>query len=334
MAKKTTIIDVAKQAGVSSSTVSHVLSGNRPISSVVCNRVRKVIEELGYKPNQAAKALVSKQTMQIGVLVDEVDNSITGRLIEEISAFLRNKGYSLLLGICAYDREVAVGYIEKFCAGVVDGVINMVGGLPASEVVRLCGGVPNVSYMRNEDSPVVFDKLGGSMMVMEHLWGLGHRKIGFIASPSENAEIPEERELGYRQFMARIGCEVDESLIMTGDDMTQSGFVLGQKLYELGVSAIFAANDMMAVGVLQWAYEKELRIPQDLSVAGFDDAPIAKAVVPALTTVQMPVALLAHKTVDGLLAKIDGKDYGQTEILSAKLMVRKSTALYTGDLHE
>lgn len=328
MAQKTTIIDVAKMAGVSSSTVSHVLSGKRPISADVCNRVKKIIKELGYKPNCVAKSLVSRKSMQIGVVIDEVDNSISGSLVEAISEYLRKNGYSLILGICGRDIDVAKEYIENFCSGMVDGIINMIGGLNPAEVSTLCDGVPNVSYMRAADSPVTFDKLGGAILVMEHLWGLGHRKVGFISSQVHSKGTLEDRELGYRQFLTRKNVSVDEALIVKGDDMTASGFTCAKQLYDQGVSAIFAANDMMAVGVLQWAYEMGLRIPDQLSVAGFDDAPIARAVVPGLTTVQMPICQLAEKTVDGLFRRMKGRELGQTEILSPRLMVRKSTSLY------
>jgi len=328
VAQRVTITDVAKQAGVSSSTVSHVLSGKRPISVEVCKKVKKVIKELGYRPNQSAQNLVLKKSMQIGVLIDEVENSITGSLVDVISAYLRKAGYGLLLGICGRDISIAKEYTEKFSAGMVDGIINMVSSLSSADICKLCGEVPYVTYMRNTGSPVTFDKLGGALLAMEHLWGLGHRRIGFISSDSNPMD---EREVGYRQFLSRHISSIDESLIVRGNDTPDSGFVGAQELYSRRVSAIFSANDMMAVGVLQWAYNKGLQVPQQLSLVGFDDSLVAQAVVPALTTIQMPVRQLAEKTIEGLFLVMQGKPVGQTEVLSAKLMVRNSTCRYKPD---
>lgn len=322
---RATILDVAKAAGVSASTVSHALSGKRPISAEVCERIRKIIGELGYRPNAAARSMVLKKTMQVGIVIDEIANSISGALVEAMAASLRRRDYKLLLGICGWSEDAALGHLRNFSAGMVDGIINMVGGLDGVRARSECRGLPLVNYLRDNDSPVSFDKFAGATLVMNHLWSLGHRKIGYLASHRQDGKL-EEREDGYVRFMKERKGGIAAGWLREGDDCPGSGFSLAPELMREGVSAIFAANDMMAVGVLQWAYAAGVRVPQDLSVVGFDDAPVAQAVVPALTSVRMPVGELAEKTVAGLMRLMRGEALPETEILPAELVVRSSSA--------
>ena len=321
------ISDVAKVAGVSSSTVSHVLSGNRPISPEVCLRVRQVIESLGYRPNYAAKSLASHRTMKVGVVSDEISNSISGVLVEAMNRYLRENGYSMLLGVCEFKKENAINYLREFSSGMVDGVINMIGSVSVQEAARECKTVPTITYLRaHQECPVYYDRTSGIILALEHLWSLGHRKIGFIAVSDTNPETAvEEREIGYRQFFVRMGIQPDENLIVTGNNKIESGYIYAEKLMKAGATAIMASNDMMAVGVLQWAHQNQIRVPDELSVAGFDDAPIALAVAPTLTTVQMPIDILAEKTVNALISKIKGETPRQQEVLVPRLIIRNST---------
>ncbi len=318
---------VAKKAGVSASTVSYVLSGKRTISPKVCRKVRKIIDELGYRANPAARTLSSKKSMQIGIVTDEISNSISSCLVETLEEKFSRHGYKVLLGISKWDRPKAFQYIREFASGMTDGIINMVGGISIDEAIRESRGIPVITHMRpQKESPVYIDMLTGSMLVMEHLWSLGHRKIGFIRTPDDAPEVGmERREMGYRQFFARMAINPPENLIMEGKGLVENGYRCAEPLLKAGATAIFASNDMMAVGVLQWAYQKGIKVPEELSVAGFDDSPIALAVSPPLTTVQIPVTIIAEKTAQALIDRINGKEIVRQEVIVPTLIVRQST---------
>ncbi|MFZ2654279.1 MAG: LacI family DNA-binding transcriptional regulator [Victivallales bacterium] len=330
MPKKVTISTVAEKAGVSCSTVSHVLSGNRPISKKICDRVRRVIKKLGYAPNPLARGLALNKTMQIGVLIEGIANSISSVSVESIERTLREHGYRIFLGICGKDRTVALSYLREFSSGFADGVINMVPQIGAMEAVRECRGIPVITYIRPcKGAPVLFDSEKGGMLATEHLWTLGHRKIGLISVKEFAPEVKcDGRELGYRRFFAEKNVEVDEALVMPGDNTVESGYALADKLYKAGASAIFASNDMMAAGVIQWAHDTGVNIPRDLSVVGFDDSPVAQIVSPRLTSVQLPVEVLMEKTVVALIDRIDGKEFPKQEIIEPELIVRNSTGCF------
>jgi len=333
MPKKVTISTVAEKAGVSCSTVSHVLSGNRPISKKVCERVRRIIKKLGYSPNPIARGLALSRTIHVGVLIEEVVNSISSASIGAIERALREHGYRILLGICGKDRAVALSYLREFSSGFADGVINMVPQIGAMEAVRECRGIPVITYIRPcRGAPVLFDSEKGGMLAAEHLWNLGHKKIGLIFVKESAPEVKcDGRELGYRRFFAEKNIEVDETLIMGGNNTIESGYALAEKLSKAGASAIFASNDMMAAGVIQWAHDSGTSIPGDLSVVGFDDSPIAQIVSPRLTSVQLPVGILMRKTVQALIDRIDGKEFPRQEVIGPELIVRNSTGRFGGN---
>jgi LacI family transcriptional regulator len=162
--------------------------------------------------------------------------------------------------------------------------------------------------------------------MMEHLWSLGHRKIAVIYFPDQAPELKTDpRELGVRQFFTKMGKPCEESLLCKIDSNSVGLHAALERCLKKGATAVFAGNDVIATRIIRWAYEQGLRIPDDLSVAGFGDSPLAASVVPTLTTMRSPLDELASKTVAALIHRIDGKEIQQQEILSMQLIVREST---------
>ena len=332
MANKVTIRDVARHAGVSISTVSHALSGKRPISEGTRERVHRVIDELGYEANSAARVLSGGRTMQVALLLDGVRNNATGELVEHIEKRLRHHGYRALLSLTHDDPETAAAFIRQFSASTsVDGILNLCRRVSVIHAASLAAPIPVVTFLRtHHDSPACLDFVAGVQAVMEHLWALGHRRIGFISHPNVNEDNPEDlRTVGYQQFFSQLGMEADPELIAEGDGSMESGFAHAARLIARGAAALFCANDMTAIGVLRWAHETGMDVPGDLSVVGFDDIPMAALTFPPLTTVSVPTRELAERTVDALVLRMQGKPVPEQVVLSPKLMVRRSTARIT-----
>ncbi|MFA5205892.1 MAG: LacI family DNA-binding transcriptional regulator, partial [Lentisphaeria bacterium] len=217
------ITDVARAAGVSCCTVSQTLNGKRPVGAEVRQRVAKAIQKLGYCPNPTARNLVLKRTLQIGVVVDGVTNGIAAVTVESIGRRLHAHGYKTLLALCSDERrQTARAYLREFSSGMVDGVINMMPEIDTDEAKTLCKGVPVVTYRRPPDHPSdIIDIAAASTKVFEHLWSLGHRKIGIFAS-DECPNVPgSRREDGYRRFFDARGVSPDERLIERMDWVDQ-----------------------------------------------------------------------------------------------------------------
>ncbi len=318
---------VAVRAGVSKSTVSNTFTGRKSVSPKAKQRVMAAARELGYRPNHAAQVLATKRTRTIGVLVQELHNPHTSALVEALERELSRHGYKVMLGLTHGDHERALEYLRQFSTGMVDGAINLAPQVTLSQAVRESGQVPVVTYLRpHPESPAYVNYDVGVREALEHLWGLGHRRIGFIAIPDTAWDVAmEERQRAFHEAYTVRGKKPIEQLIVAGDGRAESGYRLGAVLAQRGATAIIAGNDLMACGVIRWCREAELRVPQDLSVIGIDDCPLATWISPALTSIQIPIALLAEVTVTGLLDRLEGQRPAQQAVLNARLVIRETT---------
>jgi DNA-binding LacI/PurR family transcriptional regulator len=323
---KVSIREVARAAGVSSSTVSHVLSGKRPISPAVCKKVRRVVDRLGYRAHATARHLAQRKTGQLGLVVREVSSSVTGALLEHMEASCRRSGYKMLLGIAHDDADLALSYISEFASGLADGVLNLVPGIGVAQAALAGPGVPVLTYLRpHPESPVLFDKRAATELMMEHLWALGHRRIALVwALDLAPEQHRDPKELGYRSFLERMGVTFDERLLLPTREGEPVG-PLAEAALRCGATALFATSDTRAAELIRWAHDTGRHVPRDLSIAGFDDAPIAASLVPALTTIALPLAELAEKTIRALVDRIEGRLALAQEILPPRLIIRQST---------
>jgi DNA-binding LacI/PurR family transcriptional regulator len=285
----------------------------------------EIAAKTGYQPHYAAQVLATRKTAMIGVLVSELYNPNTSAIVQNLEQALRARKYKLLLGLNYGNRDSGLEYLKQFAAGMVDGIINLLPEVNFSEAVRVCGNVPVVTWgSSGPESPIYLDYPAGVNAALEHLWNLGHRKIACI-SLCDSLQIGYIKSDIYTSFCNRHGLTLDETLCVGGDSRPESGYRLASVLHERGATAIYAGNDLMAFGILRWARETVLRVPEDLSVIGSDDNPMATLVSPPLTTVQMPVARMTELTVQGLIDRIEGKPPGQQEVILPQLIVRQST---------
>lgn len=327
MTVKAKITDVARVAGVSVTTVSHTLSGRRPVGEEVRGRVLRAIRELNYRPNYFAGAMKQNRTGLIGILVDQCRNAATGILLEGMEQALAGRGYEIVLGIAGLDPAKGRRLLEKFASGMVDGVINMLPQLSSDEAELIAPSLPLVTHLRQASAPVYVDYEEGARQAFAHLRGLGHRRIGYIGSARRKLNGLDPVLAGCRNFLSANGEELDPMLLADGDDTIEGGRRAAAILLQRHVTAIFAANDQTALGVYQRAYAEGRRIPEELSVVGYDDSPLATSVYPLLTSVQTPFGEIARYTAEGLLRKLDGENEPlQPRIITPQLIVRNSTA--------
>ena len=245
-------------------------------------------------------------------------------LLETIEAELSLHNYEILLGIAGLDVEKGRHLMKKFSSGMVDGVINMLPQISNTEAIQLCGSTPVITHLRCPESPIYIDFEDGARQALEYLWGCGHRRIGLIASATRRYPVVDPFLTAYRNFMAAHNAESLPELEMTGNDTTAEGRAIADLLIGRGVTAILAANDQMAVGAYQAAYARGMKLPEELSVIGSDDSPLATSVYPALTTIQLPLREIARHTVEAFLNRVNGGAPRQTQVVIPRLIIRDS----------
>jgi LacI family transcriptional regulator len=321
VAPNVTIRDVAAKAGVSVATVSRVFNRKGPIREDTMQRVMDVASELQYVPHAGARSLSTRSTRTIGVVLPDLHGEFFSEVIRGIDLAARQAGFHLLLSGSHADREEMRAVVQAV-RGLVDGLIVMSPDLePSALVADLPPGLPVVmlnSKVGGHPS-VTIDNSGGARDVVKHLHALGHRRIAFISGPTHNADA-EQRRRGYRTAMSALNLEVIEC---PGTFTEESGFEAGKALISgrKRPTAVFAANDSMAIGALSAFLEAGLRIPEDVALVGFDDIPIARFLAPPLTTVKVPIAELGRR---GFALLTDGATAKPVAKLSTSLVVRRS----------
>ncbi|MEM7126146.1 MAG: LacI family DNA-binding transcriptional regulator [Chloroflexota bacterium] len=347
MAEKATILDVARLAKVSPSTVSNLLNGRaermRPSTK---DRIQKAIAQLGYRPNLAARGLKTGSAPLIGLIVPSVANPFFGIFARHVEDAALESGYRVLLGNSGRDPAREQSYAEELWGYGVRGII--LGSSPEdyrhlTELFNL--GLHLVAFERpiQQTDQYVIDSVGvdnvaGAYLAVSHLAELGHRRIGFV-SGSIRTINRQDRFDGYRQALHVAGIQYDESLIWQGESDIDFGDSETMQMGRRGAhellrqpdppTAFFAINDMIAFGTYAGARDLGLRLPDELSIIGFDDIALAAIVDPPLTTIQQPVEEIARFAVKQLLAKVQGnagKSIGH-RTLPPKLIERASTSI-------
>lgn len=291
-----TISDVAKRAGVSRSTVSRVLNNQlRYVREETQFAVLKAAKELGYRPNSVARSLKTKKSHCIGVITDDIDTPFLPSMLKGIEQYAFSQGYSALVCNSGYELEKQKDYIEMLIQRQIDGIIFAASFVYSYAQDLIKPSVPIIyayshSPQKTKNS-VVSDDFNGAQSAVKHLLRLGHTRIGYINGPKH--VIPsQDRIRGYTHALTSNGIEFDQSLVRYGQwEESSSGYQAAQELLSLSdpPTAIFAANDVMAAGVLEALYDLNLRVPEDISVIGYDDRKIAPLLRPGLTTVRLPI---------------------------------------------
>lgn len=327
-----TIHDVAARAGVSVATVSRVLNGRAVVRAETSREVLDAAKSLRYVPNVAARTLSIRQSHTIGIVLPEVHGEFFSEVIRGIDLAARVAGYHILVSGSHSDAGEMIEVLDAM-RGRVDGIVVMAPDVALSGLGdALVPGHPLVllNSAEGEYDSITIDNYGGAKAMMRHLKALGHEQIAFVKGPDQNADA-RERLRGYRQAMRGTG---ERDLAIAGDFSERSGYEAAEAILKLTprVTAIFAANDAMAIGVLAALAERGVAVPRTMSVSGFDDIPIAHYVAPPLTTIRVDIAELGRRAFGMLREAMDGAvPAGRRECIGTMLIERKSTASPAAD---
>jgi len=324
-----TIKEVAESAGVSITTVSHIVNGTRHVSERLTVKVRSAIDELGYRPHTAARSLRSCKTHMIGLILPDNTNPFFAEIARGVEDSCFDAGYSVILCNTDNNLEKEVNYLRLLENKGVDGIAFVSIGQDHEAIEILAKQKqPHVlidRYIPDFDCVLVDNRVGARKAVAR-LIELGHRRIGFI-SGRRNLVPSMEREQGYREALRHLGINVDPANLVEGDFGLESGNRAALRLLSRPhrPTALFAANDMMAIGALKAARQMALRVPEDLSVIGFDDIQLSSFVSPSLTTVAQPKYTMGRRTAEILLTRIKQPETKTiSENLSTRVVERES----------
>ena len=330
--KKSTIEDVAARSGVSTATVSRVLSGSVPARPETRERVLSAARELDYRPSGVARALKRQETRTLGLLITDIANPFYPQIVRSVEEAAHERGYGIVLCNAADDPDRELAYLELLLERRVDGIIvassrasrRMVEGFHRSAVPVVLvnsgaagSGLPSIDTAHRH----------GARAGAEHLLKLGHRRIGHITAPSWNAAAAP-RLAGVRDALRHSHLDPDELLVAEGDGHVEGGVrACGQLIAEGAVTAVSCYNDLSAIGALRALRSAGVRVPHDVSVVGFDDIEMASWTDPPLTTVRQPTARMGRWAVAQLIdPDSDGRAAPAVVHLEPELVVRGSTA--------
>jgi len=333
--KDITIIDIAQEAGVSYSMVSRVVNNKEHVKPEKRERVLQAMARLGYVANQQARSLAGGRSNVIGLLVRDLTTGYTGEIIRGIDLELTAQQYDLMLYTTHNRKTREMVHVTSIVRGLADGLLIILPTQPESYINTLRQrNYPFVLIdyqgQDTEDLTVVSANQQGAYQAMQYLIEAGHRRIGFITGTLETS-AGTERLAGYKVALANYGLPIDPTLIQGGDFLQPSGYQGAQKLLDLEVppSVIFASNDVQAFGVMEAVRDRGLRIPQDMSIVGFDDIPQATQVHPPLTTIQQPLEDMGRVATRLLIQRLQDPHVSLASVvLSTKLVIRQSSTLF------
>ncbi|HEY1012186.1 MAG TPA: LacI family DNA-binding transcriptional regulator, partial [Herpetosiphonaceae bacterium] len=314
MTHANTIKQIAELAQVSRATVSRVLNEHPSVRPEVRSRVLQVIREQDYMPQAAARSLANRRTNAIGLLIPRSAALILAdpffhQVIQGITEQCAARGYFLMLSMVTGEMEHDL-YRRIVRSRPIDGLVMLSSDVDDPILpLLLRDGPPLVLVGQHPYLPVPHwvdvENREGTRQVVDHLIGLGHRRIGMITGPLDMVAGLDRRD-GYKQALLEAGLPIESALIVEGDFTQEGGRLAMRRLLEQRPGAVFAANDMMALGALQTAREAGLRVPEDLALAGFDDIPVAPFANPPLTTVRQPIREIGLTAANLLIDLLEG----------------------------
>ena len=328
------IRDVARRARVSTATVSRTVNQVATVDAQLAKRVWKAVEELGYYPNRSARTLVSGRSRVFGLIVSEITNPFFPEIVQTFETLAVEQHYEILLTSTIHDSKRMELAVRRMIESRVDGVAILTFGMEEYllEHLRL-RNLPLVFVDVGPKAPRVsnirVDYADGIRQAVQHLAALRHQRIGFITGPLKLRSALARRD-AFETSMQEIGLPVDPQLVVEGNHGLDGGRSALRRLSELRErpTGILCSNDMTAIGVMREAFELGIRVPQDLSVIGFDDTRMAEFTIPPLTTVQMSQSELARLAFEALLNEVkretpvpEGSEY----VLKTRLVLRSST---------
>ncbi|MCZ4293396.1 substrate-binding domain-containing protein [Vibrio sinaloensis] len=307
-----TMKDIARLAGVSTSTVSHVINKSRYVSEEISLRVNSAAQQLNYRPSALARSLKVNRTKTIGMLVTTSTNPFFGEVVKGVERSCYQQGYNLILCNTEGDHERMRESINTLLQKRVDGLILMCSSLEG-ERIEVFEQYPDIPVVVMDWGPMLFtsdkiqdNSLRGGYLAAKHLIDSGHTEIGCITGPLVKHQALMRYE-GYKRALNESGLDFNANWIIEADFECEGGFEAFNKMLAKGrlPSAIFVCNDMMAMGVINAANAKGIRIPEDISIIGYDDIHIAKFMSPSLTTIHQPKYRLGKAAVEALLNRLE-----------------------------
>jgi LacI family transcriptional regulator len=332
LSKTKTIKEIAREAGVSTATVSRVLNTPERVKQKRRDAVLKVIERHDYVSHGMAGALAGARSMTIGVVIPTITNSIYAASTQAIQRVAQREHYGVLLGVSDFAPDEERRIIRHLIERRVDGLI-LTGGGRDPGIYRVIDRhqIPYVVTWRLDAAAncpcVSFDNYSAGRLAMSHLLELGHRRIGLICGRSEVNDRALERRKAYEDTLTERAIAIDPSLIFERDFEFIEGRTAMRRMLDSAEppTAVFAANDIQAVGALSECRAAGLNVPADISIMGFDDLPLAEFTVPQLTTIRVPGQRMGHIAASRLLAMIHGEPSPPSEVLPVDLILREST---------
>lgn len=330
---KITIREIAYKANVSPSTVSRVLRGTAGVSKRKRQAVIAAVQELDYRPNIFAQSLASGQSMTIGVLTQNFGSPFYDGILRGVLEGLEESNYWPLFADGRWQQDVERRALSMLIDRRVDGLIIVGGQTPEDEIAAMARETPLIVVARRlvtlPEHCIYVDNFGAAYRATSYLLERGHRDIAHITAPMNYATAVDdvtERYKGYKQALADAGIEFDPRLIVEGNLQQQSGVLAVEMLLGRGraFSAIFAANDQMAFGARLALFRRGIRVPEEVSLVGFDDEVSAAYTIPPLTTVRQHSVELGHAAAEAILALIGGKQPAVNHIHEGELIIRES----------
>lgn len=328
-----TIRQIADLAGVSIATVSRVLNGRNDVSPETRELVTRVIRENGYTANRSARGLSAGRTGLVGVLVPLIYPAYFSSILAGAVEAMEEQDLRVVLSPTGHEHDREVSLIERLMHGLTDGALIVNPEESSAELERLVDGgyhfvvVDPIMPLAERIPSVSAAHASGAHQAMRHLLELGHRRIAAITGPS-GWVASEDRRRGYHSALASAGILPDPALEVEGNFEIPGGRSAAQRLLGLAEppTAIFAFNDNLAIGAIQAARERGLRVPEDLSIVGFDDVEHATIVSPNLTTIRQPLAEMGRTAVNLLLRLVERQRFETLRVeLGTRLVVRDST---------
>jgi LacI family repressor for deo operon, udp, cdd, tsx, nupC, and nupG len=329
------IQDVAKLADVSTATVSRALATPERVSPEARARVLEAIAKTGYVPNPAARTLRSQKTYMVLVVLPDLSNTFFSKILRGIEETLFEAGYGMIISDLDGSPEKEAHFAAFTAAGRVDGAILLNGhlfgqsregeGQPARikiPLVAVCEAIPGADIPQIE-----IDNRAAAYGMTQHLASLGHRSIAYVSGPASNI-LERERFQGFKDGLETAGLPFDPALVLPGDYTIEAGVRAGQDLVARSTrpTAVFCTSDEMAIGLMRTLFSAGLRVPEDISVAGFDDIEFAAVAEPPLTTIHQPRRELGQAAASALIELLQGRSSPKRIRLETELVIRDSVA--------
>ncbi|MGN8027244.1 LacI family DNA-binding transcriptional regulator [Microbacterium sp. 22242] len=340
-----TMSDVAERAGVSSATVSRVLNGNYPVAQATRDAVKRAIDDLGYTANAHARALASAATHSVGIIVNDLVDPFFSYIVRGVEQEAASTGRLCIVAASQGDVDREIELIDRMISQRADAVIVVGGGYDdqsarrrMAERARVLAGIGSTLVLCGRPSVgdkvptkvVGYDNEGGAFAVTEHLISQGHRRILYLGGPI-GLSTSVARLAGYHRAMQSHGFEVPAALVRQGAFGRRFGHTAMTEVLDsrLDVTAVFAANDLVAAGALDAMTAQGVRVPEDMSLVGYDDIPQSSELTPKLTTVHVPLEDMGRESVRLALSRTDdafGRHADGEIIVGTRLVVRDSVA--------